>query len=133
LPRVATPGYNGSDIRKTTQYMDVVCVCLHCIAYGLNVVIQKSLNLWLAIKAMTNRTSCASLTTNNKPNDDEHIVCDDNADDSSESDDEDLVASDVQYIIVLTVKCRKLINTIRKSTILNYALLNLAWNSVPSN
>ena len=37
---------NGSDVRKATQYMDVFGIRLHCIAHGLNLVIQKSLNLW---------------------------------------------------------------------------------------
>jgi hypothetical protein len=54
----------------------------------------------------------------------------DSADDSSESDDENVVALDVQKIGVLMAKCRKLINTIRKSRILNDALLNLARDSV---
>ena len=54
----------------------------------------------------------------------------DSDDDSSESGNDDSSALDVQDIGVLMVKCRKLINTIRKSSILNDALLNLRPDSI---
>jgi hypothetical protein len=56
---------NGCDIRKATQYMNVFGVRLHCIAHGLNLVVQKSLNLWPKMKSMMNHTPCASATRTN--------------------------------------------------------------------
>ena len=54
----------------------------------------------------------------------------DSADDCSDSDDENTVVLDVHDVGILMVKCRKLINTVRKSSILNDALLNLARDTV---
>jgi hAT family C-terminal dimerisation region len=154
---------NGSDMRKATQYMDIFGIRLHCVAHGLNLVVQKSLNLWPRTNSMASGTSHTSSTTNKDPNEDEHTSSDessdgestidrqsnhgssgqdsadeetdgvgdlDSADDCSDSDNENTVVLDVQDVGILMVKCRKLMNTIRKSSILSDASLNLARDSV---
>lgn len=155
---------NGSNIRKATQYVDIFGVRLHCIAHGLNLVVQKSLNLWPKMKSMAKNTGAASTIVDEDSNDDGSTISDgkfddessvdsqpsedssdqgsdkeedadgvgdlSSADDSSESDDEDSLVLDMQEIGVLMTKCRKMINVIRKSSILNDTLLKLAKDSV---
>ena len=159
----ATTTDNGSDMRKATQCMDIFGIRLHCIAHGLNLVVQKSLNLWPRTKSVASGTSHTSSTTIKDSNEDNHTSSDegsdgestidrqsnhassdqdsageetdgvgdlDSADDCSDSDNENTVVLDVQDVGILMLKCRKLINAVRKSSILNDALLNLARNSV---
>ena len=45
----ATTTDNGADMRKATQMMTVFDVLLHCAAHGLNLTVQKSLNLWVRV------------------------------------------------------------------------------------
>jgi hypothetical protein len=54
------------------------------------------------------------------------LDCDDN---SSESDEDETILLDMQDIGILMAKSRTLINTIRKSSILNDAIRNLARDS----
>lgn len=138
---------NGSDMRKATQYMKIFGVRLHCIAHGLNLVVQNSLNLWLKTKSKKNTSPSASAT--NKSHKDQLINSDSSSDDESttegrsgqaqasssdddscESDGENDIMFDTENIGALMVHCRKLVNTIRKSSILNDALLDLAKDSI---
>ena len=111
---------NGSDMPKPTQMMNIFGVRLHCAAHGMSLVVQKSLNLWLKVNRQKNLT-CA-LASVAKDTDDENNVDDaadlDRDDDSSESDEDAAAPLDLQNIGVLMSKSRKLIKTIRKSSIL---------------
>ncbi|CAF1443075.1 unnamed protein product [Adineta ricciae] len=148
----ATTTDNGTDIRKATQQMSVFGVRLHHITHGLNLVVQMSLNLCPKVKRTTCKTSSSSSAAKSEANDEESTadrpsnhnstgeqssqedsdgVQDlDSADDWSDLDDEEVVALGLQYVGVLMTKCRKFIVTIRKSSILNDALLKLARDVV---
>ena len=158
----ATTTENGADMRKATQMTDVFGVRLHCAAHGLNLVVQKSLNLWPKSKRKTTELPCASASITKALDDDEdsgdedvsdggsstdthsdHSIADtesesENADvtvdldcddDSSESNEDEAILLDIQDIGILMAKSRKLINIIRKSSIPNGAIRNLARDS----
>ena len=51
---------NGADIRKATQMRTIFGVRLHCAAHGLNLMVQKSPNLWPKPKRQTRELASAS-------------------------------------------------------------------------
>lgn len=157
----ATTTDNGADMRKATQIMTVFGVRLHCVAHGLNLTVQKSLNLWPKPKRQTKELASTSAKNTRESDDDDDSGGEDDSDDdsttstgsdqsagdeyerasaddadeldydddSSDSDDEETSLLDIQDVGILMAKSRKLINTIRKSSILNEAIRNLARDS----